>query len=199
MASQLDLGISYNYMPPHRRPGTLIVVSDSSDDTPLLLSSRKVARSPSKRKRQLQEPEPELIEISSSDDETPPSKRQATLPLREKGNQLRQEVRTLRQRCSELEKVKDELEHAHKENGEPKLRVSRSDKIIMTSIRMPPKSKIISVAKYARKLCGNPTYSVTVVIHFVLTVWSNGSTPFLLNTGLLIQAGMAPIDSHSIW
>ncbi|KAJ7128930.1 hypothetical protein C8R43DRAFT_1026399 [Mycena crocata] len=124
-------------MPPRRtstRNSDIVVASDSSDDTPLIVSSRKVARSPPKRKRPTQEPE--LIEILSSDEETPPSKRQTTISPREQVKQLQQEVRTLKQRCSKLEKVEGELEHARKENGDLKLASKRSGKVVLDAIQV---------------------------------------------------------------
>ncbi|KAJ7497067.1 hypothetical protein FB451DRAFT_1209955 [Mycena latifolia] len=117
-------------MPARTRKRDTNIESESEDDTPLVIASRTVPRS-SKRKK----PEPDLIEISS-DEEIQPRKRQATLPPKEQFKQLQQEIRNLKQKCSKLDKVEDELEHARKENSELKLASKRSGKVILDAIQL---------------------------------------------------------------
>jgi hypothetical protein len=117
---------------PTRRTGRNadIIIADSEDETPLVVSSRNVPRSSSKRKK-LPLLETELIEILSSDEENQPRKRQATVPPKDQLKQLHVEIRKLKQKCAKLDKVEGELEQARKENGELKLASKRSGKVLL--------------------------------------------------------------------
>ncbi|KAJ6558510.1 hypothetical protein DFH09DRAFT_922415, partial [Mycena vulgaris] len=112
-----------------------VIASDSEDDFPLVVASRNVPRSSSKRKKH-SAPEPELIEILSSDEEVQPRKRQATTPSKDQIKQLQQEVRNLKQKCSKLEKVEGELEHSRQEIGELKLASRRSGKVVLDAAQL---------------------------------------------------------------
>ncbi|KAJ7690647.1 hypothetical protein B0H17DRAFT_1064292 [Mycena rosella] len=146
-----------------RRPSTrnrdILVATDSEDDTPLVISSRPVPRSSSKRKKH-PTPEPELIEILSSDEEILPRKRQAvaTVPPRDQLKQSQQEIRNLKAKLeksearrekseaklqkseatlqkseAKLEKVEGELEQA---NGELRLASKRSGKVVLDAAQL---------------------------------------------------------------
>ncbi|KAJ7755755.1 hypothetical protein DFH07DRAFT_490157 [Mycena maculata] len=107
-----------------------IIPADSDDDLPLVIASRTVSRSSSKRKKR-SAPEPnELIEILSSDEEIQPRKRQATEKEQIK---LQQEIRVLQQKYGKLE---DELESTRKENGELKLASKRSGKVVLDAAQL---------------------------------------------------------------
>ncbi|KAJ6602184.1 hypothetical protein B0H10DRAFT_2081196 [Mycena sp. CBHHK59/15] len=98
-----------------------ITISDD-DDLPRVVASRTVTRSPAKsKKRRLPEPD-DIIEITSSDEENQPRKRQASVPLKDQLKQLQHDNRNLMRQCSKLE---GELGHARKEIGELKLASNR--------------------------------------------------------------------------
>ncbi|KAJ7078863.1 hypothetical protein B0H15DRAFT_526990 [Mycena belliarum] len=126
-------------MPATRRSSTTrarALASDSDDDTPLIVSSRKVPRSPTKRKRHSPS-DIELIEIlSSSDEEDQPRKRQAAASPKEQLTQLQQEIRDLKHKCARLEKVEAELEHVRKEDSELRLSSKRSGKVVLDASQL---------------------------------------------------------------
>ncbi|KAJ7287406.1 hypothetical protein C8J57DRAFT_585090 [Mycena rebaudengoi] len=108
-------------------------VLSSDDDIPLIISSRKVAkRSPPKRKTPAT-PNPELIEILSSDsEESPPRKRQTT-KASEEVEQLQQANRVLQQKCLKLE---GDLGHTQKEISDLKLASKRAGKIVLDAVEL---------------------------------------------------------------
>ncbi|KAJ7668449.1 hypothetical protein DFH06DRAFT_1181719 [Mycena polygramma] len=107
------------------------LVTSSDDDIPLVISSRVVPRSSPKRKKHVA-PEPELIEIFSSDEETQPRKPSPKEQLK----QLQLDIRNLKQRCSKLDTVEGELERARKEIGELKQTSKASGKVVLDTTQL---------------------------------------------------------------
>ncbi|KAF8170268.1 hypothetical protein K438DRAFT_1854319 [Mycena galopus ATCC 62051] len=100
----------------------------SSDDIPIVVATRMVSRSPSKRKKHV-EPD-DVIEISSSDDEEPLPRK---LPPRE---QLKEVQQKLRHKSSKLETVEGELERARKEISELKKASKHSGKVLLDTAQL---------------------------------------------------------------
>jgi len=124
-------------MPAARRVSTTRrtrdIVASSDDDIPLVVASRTVPRSSTKRKKPVSsEPQESVIEILSSDDETPSRK----LPPNDQLKELQQEVQKLKRRSSKLETVEGELERARKEISELKHASKHSGKVAVDATQL---------------------------------------------------------------